>query len=209
MYKAHPSQGKRYYLRLLLLHQTRVTHWKDLRTVNDHEYETYREACDALGLLKDDEEWRNCLREAAESQSPQLVYNLFVTILTQCLPDNPVSLWNEFKTHICELFFRRKGYNPETASPQQKEECIELGLRQLKMDLAVINPDKSNDFYDLPEPEHWDMDGIPQIILKELNYNAEEQREVYEDNYKKFNTRAGRQSQKEVPFLRMFQYVEF
>jgi len=198
LYKAHPSQGPRYYLRLLLLHQTHVIDWQSLTRVNGIDYETCREACDALGLLKDDEEWKNCLQDAADSQSPHLVYSLFLTILTQCHPDNPAALWNEFKIQICEKFFRKKKYNPITATDEQIAECLELGLQQIKADLGTINPEKSNGFYELPEPEHYEFHGMPQIILKERNYDQDEQKTMYEDNYAKFNTEAGIHSQKEV-----------
>ena len=85
LYKAHPSQGNRYYLQLLLLHQTHVIDWKSLKRVDGVFYDTYREACDALGLLKDDEEWKHCLEDAARSQSANLVYNLFFNAESQLL----------------------------------------------------------------------------------------------------------------------------
>ena len=201
LYKAHPSQGERYYMRLLLLHQTRVTNWNDLRTVNDVVYEKHREACDALGLLKDDEEWRNCLQEAADSQSPMLTYNLFITILTQCLPDNPAALWEQFKYEICERFFRQENVHAWlNASDEEKDECVELGLRQIKTDLAVINQneEKSNDFYCLPEPEHYEFGGVPKIIVKEQNYVQSRQRQIYEKNYDHMDESNGADSQKQV-----------
>ena len=201
LYKAHPSQGNRYYLRLLLLHQTHVIDWKSLKRVHGVFYDTYREACDALGLLKDDEEWKHCLEDAARSQSANLVYNLFLTILTQCHPDNPAALWEEYKMQICEKFFLKKNYKPLLATDEQIAECLELGLQQIKADLGTINPEKSNGFYDLPEPENYAFHGMPQIILKERNYDQEVERLKYEENYEKLNTDAGTKSQKQVPIF--------
>ena len=198
MYKAHPSQGNRYYLRLLLLHQTHVIDWKSLKRVDGVEYNTCRAACDALGILKDDEEWKNCLEEASASETPQLIYNLFLTILTQCSPDNPGALWDRFKIQICEKFFRKKNYSPFTATDEQIAECLELGLQQIKADLGTINPEKSNGFYELPEPENYEFHGMPQIILKEKNYDKEQQKQIFETDYQKLNTEAGIDSQKHV-----------
>ncbi|GKG08042.1 DNA helicase, partial [Tanacetum coccineum] len=53
----HPNSGELFYLRILLCHQKGCTSFEDIRTVNGRIYETFRAACDALGLLGDDKEW--------------------------------------------------------------------------------------------------------------------------------------------------------
>ncbi len=192
MYKAHPSQGPRYYLRLCLLHQIGCKKYDDIRTVVDDNqvavtYETFREACEAMGLLKDDEEWKICLQEASESSAPNLVYNLFLTILTQCQPDNPARLWEEFKNEICERFFKKKGYSNITATEEEVDECTEMGLCQIKKDLALLTPERSNLHYGLPEPENYEFHGIPRVILREQNYDQEEQKRIVQVDRAKLN----------------------
>ena len=51
-------------------------------------FPTFHQACLARGLLEDDNEWRQCLQEAAHMASGhQLrVRNLFVTILLHLIP---------------------------------------------------------------------------------------------------------------------------
>ena len=56
MYFASPSSGERFYLRLLLTIVTGATSFANLRTVNNFPYNTFKEACLALGLLEDDYE---------------------------------------------------------------------------------------------------------------------------------------------------------
>ncbi|XP_074346888.1 uncharacterized protein LOC141685698 [Apium graveolens] len=57
LYDAHASSGETFYLCIILMHIKGATSFKDLRTVNGIVYNTYKEACDALGLLKDDKQW--------------------------------------------------------------------------------------------------------------------------------------------------------
>ncbi len=38
----------------------------EIRTISGHEYPTFRAACEALGLLGDDQEWSNALKDAAQ-----------------------------------------------------------------------------------------------------------------------------------------------
>lgn len=67
-----PNAGERYFLRLLLTISKGATSFVALRTVNGVVYNTFREACLALGLLEDDHEWHDCLAEAVEMQTGTL-----------------------------------------------------------------------------------------------------------------------------------------
>ncbi|GKE41737.1 DNA helicase [Tanacetum coccineum] len=62
----HPSLGELFYERILLCHQKGCKNFNDIRTVNDTMYPTNRAACEALGLLNNDQEWVCALEEAAE-----------------------------------------------------------------------------------------------------------------------------------------------
>ncbi len=65
LYMVQPSEGERYYLRTLLTHVKEATSFDDLKSVNEHSYRSFKEACIYLGLLQDDAEWDACLREAS------------------------------------------------------------------------------------------------------------------------------------------------
>jgi hypothetical protein len=64
IYYVHPSEGERYYLRMLLLLVKGTQSYKDLRTYNDVIFPSFKEACAARGLLGDDREWYNAFDEA-------------------------------------------------------------------------------------------------------------------------------------------------
>ena len=80
LYNAHPSQGERYYLRRLLLCRPGPTSYEDLCSISATEdniiqvdvtnmNNRFRMTCKALGLLKDDAEWKLCLDEAHKIRS--------------------------------------------------------------------------------------------------------------------------------------------
>ena len=117
IYSVHPSQGETFYLRLLLHHQTGATSFETLRTINGRLCETFKEACLALNLLEDDNEWFICLAEAVKIQSPSSMRSLFITILLFCQPAEPMRLFETHKYDLAEDFhFRRskQGYSNET-----------------------------------------------------------------------------------------------
>ncbi|GMP95374.1 hypothetical protein CsSME_00044449 [Camellia sinensis var. sinensis] len=102
MYFASPNCGERFYLRLLLIVVKGPKSFQSLRTVDNVVHDTFKLACIARGLLEDDEEWIQCLKEAVVIKTGYQLRRLFSIILTQCSPLNPYALWNQFSTHICD-----------------------------------------------------------------------------------------------------------
>jgi hypothetical protein len=49
-----PSEGERYFLRMLLNHVTGATCYRDIKTFNNIIHDTFKEACIARGILGDD-----------------------------------------------------------------------------------------------------------------------------------------------------------
>jgi hypothetical protein len=84
LYYVHPSVGERYYLRILLMTVKGAQSYEDVRTYEGITYPTFKAACNARGLLGNDQEWYNAFDEAAAwATSPQL-RQLFVTMLLFC-----------------------------------------------------------------------------------------------------------------------------
>ena len=97
------SSGECFYLRTLLAAVIGATSFKDLHYVDGGDpLPTFNQACLAHGLIEDDNEWRQCLQEAAHMASGHQLRNLFVTILHDCSPSDPLALWLEFRVHICD-----------------------------------------------------------------------------------------------------------
>ena len=127
MYAASPSLGERFYLWLLLTVVPGAISYADLCTVNGVEYGTFKEACFALGLLEDDQEWRQCLQEAGQMQTGYTLWMLFAIILFHCNPTSPGILWNEFKHNICDdLLVKLRNIYPNRDFSQ--DEVYDYGL---------------------------------------------------------------------------------
>jgi len=106
MYSAHPMSGERFYLRMLLHKVKGAMSFEHLRTVNGNLMDTFKDACGALGLLADDNEWKQCLIEAnAMTISAHQLRQLFVHILFHNIPTNSYDLWNllDVKDHTNEM----------------------------------------------------------------------------------------------------------
>src|SRR5204862_28829 len=56
----------------------------------------------SLGLLDTDEEWDQCLREATAWQTGHQLRRLFVLILLNCRPTDPLLLWNNHAEHLSD-----------------------------------------------------------------------------------------------------------
>ncbi|WVZ94394.1 hypothetical protein U9M48_040292 [Paspalum notatum var. saurae] len=93
---AHPAEGERYYLRVLLNHVTGATCYEDLMTVDGDLLVTFREAAERRGLLESDSTQEECLTEAALYQMPSALRRLFATILVHCEPTNVEGLWQKY-----------------------------------------------------------------------------------------------------------------
>ena len=76
-----PGCGELYYMRILLTIQKDCVDYPSIRTLNERTFNTYEEACYALGLLKDDKEFIDAITEASELASSHELMRLFVSLL--------------------------------------------------------------------------------------------------------------------------------
>jgi hypothetical protein len=79
-----------------------ATSYEDLRTISGVLYPTYKDACQAMGLLGDDSEWREALREASMWGSAAQMRQLLVTIVLFCSVCDAASLFNEFYQYFTD-----------------------------------------------------------------------------------------------------------
>nr|XP_016476652.1 PREDICTED: uncharacterized protein LOC107798197 [Nicotiana tabacum] len=98
----HPTEGERYYLRMLLMNISRSKLYKDLLTINGERCSTFRESVEKRGLLQSDNSLLECLSEAASYQMLYSLRRLFATLLIYCNPTNPRQLWEQFEQHMSE-----------------------------------------------------------------------------------------------------------
>ena len=97
-----PSQGERYFLKLLLSHKSGATDYDDLKVHDGIAYQTFKATCLAMGLLEDDQEWMRSLEEAARTASSRQIRATFAVILQFCTPSEPDALWELFKDEMSD-----------------------------------------------------------------------------------------------------------
>ncbi|XP_042027196.1 uncharacterized protein LOC121774371 [Salvia splendens] len=88
-----PGSGDIYYLRCLLNIVKGATSYEDIRCVNGVQYDTFRDACYALGLLDDDKEYVDGIIEASFWSSAHSIRLLFVSLLTSESISRPDFVW--------------------------------------------------------------------------------------------------------------------
>ncbi|THC89517.1 hypothetical protein EYZ11_011032 [Aspergillus tanneri] len=81
--------------------------FEDLRTVDTVVYDTFKEACKAMGLLDDDREWIAAFNEAAVFATGRQLRNLLTVALVFGDVTEPHALWDHFKDSICGDLGRR------------------------------------------------------------------------------------------------------
>ncbi|XP_016661099.1 uncharacterized protein LOC107884118 [Acyrthosiphon pisum] len=64
----------------------------NLKAIDGVIHATFKTACFALGLLENDEQWKNALADATVSESPSKLRELFAIIIVFCQPSEPQSL---------------------------------------------------------------------------------------------------------------------
>jgi ATP-dependent DNA helicase PIF1 len=83
---AHPAEGERYFLHVLLNNVLGATSYEHLRTVNGVLLSSFREAVERRGLIEEDNTLDECLTETTLFQMPSSLRRLFASILVFCEP---------------------------------------------------------------------------------------------------------------------------
>jgi len=108
-----PGSREIYYMRIVLTIQKGCVNYESIRTIDGQMYETFQEACYALGLLTDDKEFIDAIKEASEIASGYQLRRLFVTLLGTNTMSKPDVVWNSTWSVLCDgiLYQKRKDLN--------------------------------------------------------------------------------------------------
>lgn len=140
IYTVQPTEGERFFLRILLNHIKGPTSFDDLLTVDGVRNQTFKEVAKKLGFLKNDDNIRACLAEASITKMPISLRALVVTILVFCNPSGVKNLWDEFFDHMVKDYQTSNNINQ-----------IILTSRLLKdLNMLLLQHNKSTTAYDLP-----------------------------------------------------------
>jgi hypothetical protein len=79
-----------------------TTSFEDLRTVDGCVCATFKEACQARGLLENDQEWAQALEEASHWAMGRRLRDLFASVLPFNEVINPRELWHRFADDLSD-----------------------------------------------------------------------------------------------------------
>ncbi|GBM54897.1 hypothetical protein AVEN_77808-1 [Araneus ventricosus] len=132
VYTVAPNNSECFFLRMLLHTIKGPTSYTMIKTVDGRICYTFRETCQKLGLLEDDEHWTKTMTEAMLTSFPDQIRNLFAIILTTCNPYNPRFLWDKFRESMSEDILARLRRNNVTYDIQFSSEIFNEVLNILE-----------------------------------------------------------------------------
>ncbi|GBM12248.1 hypothetical protein AVEN_155255-1 [Araneus ventricosus] len=172
VYTVYSRNTDCYYLRLLLHKIKGPTSFKDLQTVNGIEYETYREACLALGLLENDNQWNEALKKAVCSDSLSKIRTLFALLLSFCEPSSPKALWENNKDCMFEDILNKLGAENRHIVLNYTDSIYnEAPIKIEDKVLQMIG--KSLSEVGMLSPSRQHVHNMSREILRELSYDSD------------------------------------
>ena len=148
--------------------------YEEIRTVDGVVHPTYKSACYALGLLNDDKEWDDCIKEASHWASAPQMRQLFCTILLFCKVTDPAKLWQTNWELLSEDIQRwqRRILNFQ---------ALELNSSQIKSlllaeieNLLAKGGKSLKDFPGMPLPDSSVLQDLSnRLVNEELNYDKD------------------------------------
>uniref|UniRef100_K3YCB4 ATP-dependent DNA helicase n=2 Tax=Setaria italica TaxID=4555 RepID=K3YCB4_SETIT len=191
---AHPAEGERYFLRVLLNHVAGATSYRDLRTVDGVLLPSFREAAERRGLIKEHNTLDEYLIENSLFHMPSSLRRLFATILVFCEPNDVFGLWTKHLDAMSEDY-RRNNPNPSLVEQMVLIDIRNM-LQSMGKDIRSFPLPGIDDAYD-------DASGIPREIFEEASIDQDledvglsdslnkEQRAAYEEIMSKVDTEQG------------------
>ncbi|XP_070026692.1 uncharacterized protein [Nicotiana sylvestris] len=136
-----PGTGELYYLRLLLNVIKGPKCYEDLKRINNHDHNTFREACFALGLIDDDKEYVDCIKKAKAELTDDELKNRCLQKLEKVLkscgrnfydfPTMPRPLYNEEEVdHNNRLIHDELHYNRRSLLEEHQQLLMNLTVEQ-------------------------------------------------------------------------------
>ncbi|XP_021974543.1 uncharacterized protein LOC110869610 [Helianthus annuus] len=89
------ASGEPYYLRILLNKVRGPKSFEDIRTVNGELFPTFKDACYAMGILDDDNEYVEAIKEASFDGHCRYLRALFATMLLTNTISRPEFVWDK------------------------------------------------------------------------------------------------------------------
>ena len=177
IYAASPREQERYYLYLLLLRVPGAKSFNDLKKVpgEDVSKSTFREACDARGLIDNDDEYALTLRDALETKSANQCRRFLAHLLANVEISDALAIWERHKLELVDDYMHMHN---------DIEVALGLGLQNLQDILEPMGIKLSS--HNLPMPPNFDEELFRNKELRRetASYDMSYEARCYEENVK-------------------------
>jgi hypothetical protein len=166
------NQGDVWYLRLAL-RNAYPTSLKDLRTVNGTIYNTFQQACEALGIVADGSESRIAFEEAiSEFATPVELRSFFVCLTLQGYPT--LSLFDDYNDNMGADFL------PETTRLEQLRNDLQLRFQKENKQMENYGLRPPRNAISLLEREYSNIADSMSFTVRELARLHQQEPNTYE-----------------------------
>ncbi|XP_035838858.1 uncharacterized protein LOC110900400 [Helianthus annuus] len=175
IYSASPSLGEAYYLRILLTKVKGPRSFEEIRTYDGVVYPTFRDACYARGLLDDDNEYIECIKESSFTGNGHYLCSLFATLLLSNTLSRPEVVWEK----TWELLSEDILYNMRKDSGMSDFVVSEERLKNITLSkiekFLLRNGSSLHRFSPMPYPDDdYLMSESNRLINEELSFDMDE-----------------------------------
>ncbi|KAL7583721.1 hypothetical protein Lser_V15G43784 [Lactuca serriola] len=207
IHSVSPKLGEAYFLRILLNKVKGPKSFEEIRTVNGEICSSFKDACYNLGLLDDDKEYIEAIKEASLSGSGFYLCFLFATMLLSTSLCKPKIVWENTWEYLSDgiLYTQQKRLNSPGLSLNE-DQIKNLTLFEIEQILLRNNSSLKN-YRRMPYP---DLDSVSssnnRLIAEELDYDipnlkndfdrlfvslTNEQRNIFQDIMAKIKNNKG------------------
>ncbi|XP_058726301.1 uncharacterized protein LOC131597634 [Vicia villosa] len=171
-----PTTGELYFLRMMLTHVKGPRNYSELKIVNNVKYDTFRDACFAMGFIGDDREFIAAISEAFQWGSGHYLRLLFVHMLLSSSINRPRHVWSKTRHLLSDgILYSQQTIANNRGLRLSEQEIYNLTLIEIEK-LLQRNRKSLRDFPGMPKPQGY----VPEefgnkLIYEERNYNPDEQ----------------------------------
>ncbi|XP_020964202.1 uncharacterized protein LOC107648526 [Arachis ipaensis] len=149
--------------------------FRDIRTVGGTIYAMYRDACFALGLLQDDKEFIDVIKEASSWASGSYVRRLFVILLKSNNISRPEHVWDRcWHELLDDILYRQRAVMNMRELTMSDDEIKQLCLMNIDKILHSYGKTLKN-YPPMPLATKVDSSLLTErVIREELNFNRDD-----------------------------------
>ncbi|XP_021991204.1 uncharacterized protein LOC110887959 [Helianthus annuus] len=178
IHSVSPALGEPYFLRILLNKVRGPRSFEEIRTVNGQLFPTFRDACYAMGLLDDDNEYVEAIKEASFEGHAGYLRALFATLLLSNTLSRPEFVWENTWKYLAMIFYtdvkKKQIFKVLSCLLLPEHQIKNLTLLEIEKYL-LSNGSSLRGFNTMPFPDDDSLrDATNHLINEELSHDVDQ-----------------------------------